>query len=124
MEPVVTWFEIPAVDLERSVRFYERVLDTRLKRENDPVMGEFAMFEIAPPGTAGAISRAAAMRPSADGTIVYLWCGSSLAAPLARAQADGAQVAMPPLELPGDIGWVAQIVDPEGNRVGLHARSA
>jgi predicted enzyme related to lactoylglutathione lyase len=124
MDPVVTWFEIPAVDYERGVRFYERVLDVRLKRENDPVMGEFAMFEIAPPGTAGAIARATAMRPGEHGTIVYLWCGDSLAGPLARAEAAGARVATPPLQLPGEIGWVAQIIDPEGNRVGLHARAA
>lgn len=124
MDPVVTWFEIPAVDFERGVQFYERMLGTRLKRENDPVMGEHAMFEIAPPGTAGAIARAAANRPGADGTVVYLWCGPSLAAPLARARDAGAQVAMEPLQLPGEIGWVAQIIDPEGNRVGLHARAA
>ena len=122
MDPVVTWFEIPAVDFERGVQFYERMLATRLKRENDPVMGEYAMFEIAPPGTAGAIARAAASRPAADGTVVYLWCGPSLAAPLARARDAGAQVAMEPLQLPGEIGWVAQIIDPEGNRVGVHAR--
>ncbi|MFN9740250.1 MAG: VOC family protein [Pseudomonadota bacterium] len=124
MDPVVTWFEIPVVDFERSVRFYESVLETTLKRENDPAMGEFAMFAVAPPGTAGAVARAGAMRPGADGTIVYLWCGASLAAPLARARSAGALVATPPMQLPREIGWVAQIIDPEAPRVRLHARAA
>jgi predicted enzyme related to lactoylglutathione lyase len=124
MNPIVTWFEIPAVDYESTVAFYEQTLATTLKRENDPQMGEFAMFEIAAPGTAGAIARAGKTRPSSEGTTVYLWCGDSLAAPLARACAGGGEVAVPPMQLPGDIGWVAQIHDPEGNRVGLHARAA
>jgi predicted enzyme related to lactoylglutathione lyase len=124
MQPVVTWFEIPAVDFDASVCFYEQMLGTRLKRENDPVMGEFAMFDIAPPGTAGAISRATSMRPADQGTIVYLWCGDRLAAPLARAADLGARIVLPAQELPNDIGWVAQIIDPEGNRVGLHAKAA
>lgn len=29
----ITWFEIPAVDIERAQRFYETVLATAMRRE-------------------------------------------------------------------------------------------
>ena len=43
---------------------------------------------------------------------------------LARARELGATVLQDKLELPRDIGFIAQIVDSEGNRVGLHSPAA
>jgi predicted enzyme related to lactoylglutathione lyase len=42
----------------------------------------------------------------------------------ARAGELGARVLLPKLELPRDIGFIAQIVDSEGNRIGLHSPAA
>ena len=43
---------------------------------------------------------------------------------LSRANELGAKVLLPKLELPRDIGFIAQIVDCEGNRIGLHSPAA
>ena len=40
---------------------------------------------------------------------------------LARVEAAGGRIASPKVQLPGDMGAFAHIVDTEGNRVGLHA---
>jgi predicted enzyme related to lactoylglutathione lyase len=122
--PVITWFEIPARNYEATIAFYEAVVGTTLQRRSDPVMGEFAMFSSADPAQAtGCVARAVDMMPAPEGTIVYLWVGETLAPALARAEAHGARIAQAPIDLPDGIGRVAQIIDPEGNRVGLHARA-
>jgi predicted enzyme related to lactoylglutathione lyase len=62
--------------------------------------------------------------PSLDGPLVYLNAAPWLDAVLSRAAELGARVLLPRLELPRDIGFIAQIVDSEGNRIGLHAKAA
>src|SRR5258706_2626000 len=94
-EQVITWFELPALDYERAIHFYERTLSLRLKRENDPEMGEFAMFAAPEPATAGCVIHAQGRRPGADGTVVYLWCRAALDPVLARATAAGARIVAP-----------------------------
>jgi predicted enzyme related to lactoylglutathione lyase len=47
------WFEIPAADFDRAVGFYEKVFDTRLKREKfGPA--DMAVFPAEEKGVAGA----------------------------------------------------------------------
>jgi len=40
---------------------------------------------------------------------------------LARVAAAGGKIAMPRLALPPGLGFIAQITDLDGNRIGLHA---
>ena len=48
----VTWFELPAADFEGAVRFYERILEVRMRREN--LGAEMAIFPYAEPGVGAA----------------------------------------------------------------------
>jgi uncharacterized protein len=117
----VTWFEIPAADLERAQRFYEAVLSTQLRREQ---MGDeqLAVFPYEQPGAGGCLQRASkAVAPSRDGTRVYLDASPSLDAALARALRAGGRIATPKVALPPGMGFFAHIEDSEGNVVGLHA---
>jgi predicted enzyme related to lactoylglutathione lyase len=115
----INWFEIPAADLPRATRFYEAVLGTPLKTEQ---MGPLtmALFPYQPPGVGGCVAAGLGMTPGANGSIVYLNAGKSLDAALARVTAAGGQIVVPKTPLPGDMGAFAQIIDSEGNRVGLH----
>ena len=61
--------------------------------------------------------------PSTNGALVYLNAKPSLDAALARVAAAGGRFATPKLQLPGDMGVFAHVVDTEGNRIGLHALS-
>ena len=119
----IHWFEIPVTDIDRAQRFYETLLAQPLRREE---MGPQTLAVFAyDGGIGGALLKSAhAPTPTTDGNIVYLNASPSLDAVLARASELGAKVLLPKLELPGTIGFIAQIVDCEGNRVGLHSATA
>ncbi len=117
---VAVWFEIPAADFERAVGFYERIFDTRLKREKFGA-ADMAVFPYDGEGVSGAVMAGAGLKPTADGSVVYLSAEKDLAEPLARVKAAGGSVAIPKTALPQGMGYFAQFIDSEGNRVGLHS---
>lgn len=114
---VPAWFEIPAADFDRAVGFYEKLLDTNLKREQ---MGptRLAVFPHEKPHPSGAVVAADGLVPSTAGSVIYLNLDDIRPA-LARAPKIGAELLVPLTELPDGIGVFAQIRDSEGNRVGL-----
>lgn len=119
----IHWFEIPVTDLDRAQRFYETLFARSMRREQ---MGPqaLAVFDYED-GIGGALLKSDTMtRPGTEGTLVYLNAEPSLDAVLARARELGATVLQDKLELPRDIGFIAQIIDSEGNRVGLHSPTA
>lgn len=122
MTHAANWFEIPTAKLEEAQRFYETVLGRSLRRE------QFGPFEIAvfpydeKTGSGGCLwSGDHAHAPGGLGTLVYLDCMPSIEAALTRVEKAGGAVAMPLQALPPGMGFIAHIVDPEGNKVGLHA---
>jgi predicted enzyme related to lactoylglutathione lyase len=117
----LNWFEIPVTDMARAQAFYEKLLATSIRRE---AMGEneLGVFGYDEAGVGGClIAGATAPRPADRGTMVYLNAGASLDAVLDRLEAAGGLLAKHKVELPGDMGCFAHIIDTEGNRVGLHA---
>jgi predicted enzyme related to lactoylglutathione lyase len=117
----LTWFEIPAGNLNRASSFYETILNQKLKRE---VMGpqELAVFEYEQwSGTGGCLIKNDVLTPTDRGSVVYLNAGKDLDAVLTRVEHAGGRIALGKTALPGDMGYYAHIIDSEGNRVGLHA---
>ncbi|PYQ47263.1 MAG: VOC family protein [Acidobacteria bacterium] len=114
---VPAWFEIPSADLDRAVRFYEKVLDTRLRREDMGPM-RMAVFPSEKPLPTGAIVHAPGYAPAETGTVLYLNV-DDIRPVLGRVPAAGGAVALPLTELPQGAGVFAQIRDSEGNRVGV-----
>ncbi len=117
---VAVWFEIPAADFERAVGFYEKVFATRLVRDKfGPA--DMAVFPYEGQSVSGAVMRGEGYKPATEGSVVYLSAGDDLSAPLARVPAAGGRVAIPKTALPEGMGYFAQLIDSEGNRVGLHS---
>jgi len=116
----ITWFEIPALDLDRAARFYETVLDRKLKRESKGPL-EMAVFPYKEPGVGGCVTHGQGHAPGPGGNIVYLNAGPAIDPALARVNAAGGTVALSRTALPEGMGFFAHIIDTEGNRVGLHA---
>jgi len=117
---VVAWFEIPSVDFDRAVRFYEAALGTPLNRQqfgDQPI----AVFSYEEPATGGAIVHNPSMKPASGGVCVYLNAQPSVDAVLARIEKAGGKTDGPVIKLPQDIGYIAFFIDTEGNRVGLHS---
>jgi predicted enzyme related to lactoylglutathione lyase len=117
---VAVWFEIPALDFDRAVGFYEKVFETSLIREN-MAGSELAVFPHDKAAASGCVIKGEGYRPAADGAVVYLRSRGDLAGPLARAAKSGGKVVTPKTALPPGMGFFAHFVDSEGNRVGLHS---
>ncbi len=119
----IHWFEIPVADIDRAQRFYETLFARSMRREQ---MGPQTLAVFGYEGGIGGalIQSATAPQPGAAGTLVYLNAKPSLDAVLSRARELGATVLQDKLELPRDIGFIAQIIDCEGNRIGLHSPTA
>ena len=122
MASVINWFEIPANDFPRAVKFYENVFDTRLKQEDmgDMRLGVFPADETT---IKGAVAQGHGLTPADKGSVIYL-NAPNLDAVLERVNGSGGQCVFGPMTLPDNMGRIAHIVDTEGNRVGLHEPDA
>jgi len=118
MSDAINWFEIPVRDLDRAARFYETMLGTKLKRESfaGTPMAMFPTGDITCVG--GSLVADAKRQPSADGALVYLNT-LDLDACVGRAAKAGGTVALAKTDI-GPPGFIAIVIDTEGNRVGLH----
>jgi predicted enzyme related to lactoylglutathione lyase len=118
----VGWFEIPATDLERAVKFYESVFGIKLSRnEMGPLkMAWFTWTEDAM-GAAGSLVKAEGYTPSHAGTLVY-FSVDDINGALAKIKASGGKTLLPKMAI-GEYGHIAHFEDSEGNRVALHSMS-
>ena len=122
MANALTWFEIPTLDLDRAVHFYESVLGVRLKRD---VFGgvPHAMFPAGQSDAGGALIQDGRRKPSTEGTLIYLDVAGKLDACVERIRGAGGTLLMPKTDI-GDPGFIAVLRDTEGNSVALHSPRA
>jgi uncharacterized protein len=124
----VTWFEIGCSDLTRSEVFYGAVLGRSMNRREPmgPSTGSVFPYQTGPNNIGGCLMQGiSSPRPvtGGGGTLVYLDASPSLGAALTRVVPAGGSIALPTQALPKGMGFFAHIIDPDGNRVGLHALS-
>jgi predicted enzyme related to lactoylglutathione lyase len=117
----INWFEIPVTDFERAKKFYETVLNINITEMPFPG-GKYGMlpFDMEKGGVGGGIMQSEGFNPSAEGTVVYLNGGDDLSLPLSKVEGAGGKIIMPKTSI-GQNGFMAQIIDTEGNRVALHS---
>jgi predicted enzyme related to lactoylglutathione lyase len=120
MSSVINWFDIPATNFERAVRFYETVLGRELIKEN--MLGaRMAIFPAKPGEATGAIMARDGVVPGTGGTTIYLKAGDDLAVALSRVEGAGGKVLFPKTFIKEGFGYFATLLDSEGNSVGLHS---
>lgn len=125
MEHAVSWFEIPASDINRAKTFYETILDTNLIVLDMGDEFKMAMF----PGDETSVSGALVYneswyRPSnTHGPLVYLNANPDLQTVQDRIEAAGGTVTIPKRQISPDHGYMAVFEDSEGNRIALHSNS-
>lgn len=113
-------FEIPVLDMDRAVGFYQRVFGLEFDRQI--VDGyEMAFFPRAEdlPGASGALAKGDVYKPSLTGCILYFDV-DDIDEVLRRSESEGAKVLYPKKDI-GEGGFVAEIEDSEGNRIALNA---
>jgi predicted enzyme related to lactoylglutathione lyase len=126
MANAINWFEIPAVDFDRAVTFYTKVLGQKMhiQEMGGIQMGFLSMGEDSAPGeVGGAVCFGEFYKPASDGAILYLNGGKDLNEPLSRVEAAGGKVLMPKTQITEEIGYMAMFMDSEGNRMAFHSPS-
>jgi predicted enzyme related to lactoylglutathione lyase len=121
MNPV-GWFEIPTRDLNKSSAFYEAVLGVKLAPNNmGPMKMAWFPMNAAAAGAPGSLVQADGYEPSNRGSMVYLSV-SDIEKTLAKVTEKGGRVLAPKHSI-GEHGFVAEILDLEGNRVAIHSKN-
>ena len=111
------YFEIPVVDMERAINFYESLLETELERGT---IHEYEMaffpYEHNGVGISGALAKGDVYKPSIDGIFLYLQI-EDIDAIISKAVNLGSEVLLEKTE--AETCFVAEIKDSEGNRICL-----
>ncbi len=121
MKNAISWFEIPATDYERAKTFYNTMLGIEIADMPMPE-GKYGMFPFDQEnnGVGGGIMQMEGVNPSAEGVTIYLNGGDDLSGPLSHVEAAGGKIIMQKTDI-GENGFMAQLLDTEGNRVALHS---
>jgi predicted enzyme related to lactoylglutathione lyase len=123
---VVGWFEIPVLDMDRAVKFYETVLQLSLARHtlNELEMAWFP-FVADGIGSGGSLVKHAGYIPSQkEGVLIYFTApNGDLDGAIARVAGAGGSVILPRRKISDEYGFMGLIVDTEGNRIALHSRT-
>lgn len=116
MKQLITWVEIPVLEMERAVKFYNEVFKLSLKAL-DFGNEQMAFF----PNDEGALSKASSFNPSTNGALVTFSIADSIEAALGRVRSVGGTIVKPKTKIESEgRGYFALITDCEGNRIGLY----
>jgi len=123
LQNLVSWVEIPVANLERATKFYETLFETTLVAMDYESM-KMRMFPIKDmTGVGGALVESGGFhKPSAtDGPLVYLNGNPDVQIFLNKVEAAGGKVVVPKTEISPEYGFMAVIIDTEGNRIAFHS---
>jgi predicted enzyme related to lactoylglutathione lyase len=120
----ISWFEIPTTDLDRAQKFYETIFATtlipldvqNLRMRMFPIENQMS-------GIGGALCyNKDFYRPSStDGPLIYLNGNPDVQNVLDKVEAAGGKVLVPKTQISPEYGYMAVIIDTEGNRIALHS---
>ncbi len=119
----LNWFEIPVTDMQRAKHFYQVAFGIHLDDMSMPGMG-MAGFpaEMGNGKASGALVKSEYNKPSAEGVLIYLNANPDMSEVLERIISEGGQVLMPKTLITPEIGYMANFIDTEGNRIALHSQ--
>jgi predicted enzyme related to lactoylglutathione lyase len=116
----VSWFEVPAADINRAKRFYEAVFETTLHQLNLANDLQMALFPVVEGSVGGAICQHPDFyRPGQQGPLIYLNANPDLGEVLNRVERNGGTVLISKRQISPEVGYMAVFLDCEGNRIAL-----
>lgn len=118
----LNWFEVPVTDMKRAKPFYEAIFGMTMDEQE--MMGrKMAYFPADNMNgkVSGALVESSMHVPSAEGVKIYLNGNPDLQNALDKVEKAGGKIAMPKTKISDDIGYMAFIIDSEGNTIGLHS---
>ena len=124
MDHAISWFEIPATNIDRATKFYETIFDIKLNPLDMPNI-KMRMFPLDDPmkGVGGAVVDSGGFhKPSAtDGPLIYLNGNPDVQNVLNKVEAAGGKIMVPKTQISEEYGYMAVFMDTEGNRIALHS---
>ena len=120
MKNLIAFFEIPAENFERAVKFYESILGIQLVTM-DCDTEKMAFFPEENDQCPGAISWAKDFHPSKDGVLIHFQVENMETAMVAIEKNGGKIIHQKTKIEAEDRGYFALFIDSEGNRLGLYS---
>jgi len=124
MNTAISWFEIGTTDLDRATKFYETIFQVKLNPlDLDNIKMRMFPIDDMMTGVSGALVDSKGFhKPSAtDGPLLYLNGSPDVQLVLDRVEAAGGKILLPKTEISPEYGYMALIIDSEGNRIALHS---
>ena len=124
MKHAISWFEIPATDIDRAQKFYETIFDMKM---NAMDFGNTKMraFPLDDPmeGIGGTLIDSGGFhKPSlTEGSMIYLNGNPDVNIVLGKVEKAGGKILTPKTEISPEYGFMAVFQDTEGNRIALHS---
>lgn len=121
---MIGWFEIPVTDMNRAKEFYESVLDIAISVHDfgGLLMGWFPNNP-EKSGATGSLILHEMYKPSkTEGPLIYFSC-KDVDNELSRVEAAHGEIVKPKTQIGDEHGFMALILDTEGNRIALHSQS-
>lgn len=115
----VSWFEIPAVDFQQAVYFYNSIYGIEMEQQINEA-NAMAFFP-ANSGIGGAVIFGPGSTPSDKGPLIYLNGGKDLSNVLNKVEKAGGRIIMPKTPIGADDGFFAIFIDNQGNKLALHS---
>ena len=120
-QSILSWFEIPVKDFDRAKKFYETLSGHQMT--DMPAGPDHKMATFDPDhklGISGGIMHGEGYEPSPSGVIIYFKLEGTLSNGVAVAEEAGAKILVPKMTV-GEYGFIAHLMDTEGNRIALHS---
>ncbi len=121
MSNQVVWFDIPAKNLERAIRFYSNVLGIVIKPEEFPGW-RMGVFPHTDGQVSGCIVETKDHQASNNGPLLYFNANGRLDEAILEVTKYEGKVVEPKHPI-GEWGFRAIVLDSEGNRVALHSET-
>ena len=116
----VSWFEIPALDFNQAVTFYNHIFGIDMEQHITDA-NAMAFFPVTT-GIGGAIIAGPDSIPSDTGPLIYLNGGNDLNNVLNKVELAGGRIVMPKTLISEDAGYFAIFIDSQGNKLALHSK--
>ncbi|HEY5688200.1 MAG TPA: VOC family protein [Yeosuana sp.] len=117
----VSWFEIPAIDFQQAVHFYNHIYGIEMT-QNITDANAMAFFPVTS-GIGGAVIASSGSIPSDKGPLIYLNGGKDLNNVLNKIEEVGGRIVMPKTLISIDAGYFAIFIDSQGNKLALHSKN-
>lgn len=118
----ITWFDIPVVNMDRAVKFYETVFDIEFNQLSFNNGLKMAIFPVEEGTISGALSfHPDQYTPSKTGALIYLNGNPDLQIILDKVESNAGKILLPKSLITEHWGFMGLFEDTEGNRIALRS---